>query len=54
MRILKYILRFLKEISYFAWHHKAWWILIMFAIMLLLAGLITLEQSVAPFLYTLF
>jgi hypothetical protein len=54
MRMLKHIGRLLKEIGEFAWHNKAWWIVPVVLIMLLLALLIITGQSTAPFIYTLF
>ena len=54
MRILRHLGRLLKEILSFAWHHKAWWIVPMVLILLLLAGIIIFSQSSAPFIYTLF
>ena len=44
----------LKEFGEFAWHNKAWWILPMVILLLLLALLIATGTSVAPFIYTLF
>jgi hypothetical protein len=54
MRMLKHIGRLPKEIGEFAWHNKAWWIVPVVLIMLLLALLIITGQSTAPFIYTLF
>ena len=54
MRLLRHLGGLLKEIMSFAWHHKAWWIVPMVLILLLLAGVIIFSQSSAPFIYTLF
>ena len=53
MRFLGYLGRLLKEFGEFAWHNKAWWILPMVILLLLLALLIATGTSVAPFIYTL-
>lgn len=44
----------LKEIGGFAWHNKAWWIIPIVLILLVLALIIVLGQTSAPFIYTLF
>jgi hypothetical protein len=54
MRVLRYLGRLLKEFCEFAWHNKAWWIVPIVLMMLLLALLIATGESVAPFIYTLF
>ena len=54
MRFLKHLLRLLKEFGQFAWHNKAWWIIPVALVLLLLALLIVSGQTVAPFIYTLF
>ena len=54
MRMLKYIGRLMKEFVGFAWHNKAWWIVPVVIVLLLMAGLIVLGQTTAPFIYTLF
>ena len=54
MRFLKHLLRLLKEFGQFAWHNKAWWIIPVVLVLLLLALLIVSGQTVAPFIYTLF
>ncbi|NLB59533.1 MAG: hypothetical protein GX806_00390 [Lentisphaerae bacterium] len=54
MRFVKYLLRLLQEFLGFAWHNKAWWIVPMILILLLMALLIVLGQTTAPFIYTLF
>jgi len=52
--MLKYIGRLMKEFVGFAWHNKAWWIVPVVIVLLLMAGLIVLGQTTAPFIYTLF
>ena len=55
MRFLRHLLRLLKEIGEFAWHNKAWWIVPIVLIMLLLALLVVVGQVTMPqFMYTLF
>jgi uncharacterized integral membrane protein len=44
----------LKEFLGFAWHHKAWWIVPVVLVLLLVALLIVTGQTAAPFIYTLF
>jgi hypothetical protein len=54
MRFLKYLGRLLREFLGFAWQNKAWWIVPIILVLLLLALLIVLGQGSAPFIYTLF
>ncbi|NQU39093.1 MAG: hypothetical protein HQ523_03990 [Lentisphaerae bacterium] len=54
MRFLKHIGILLKEFGEFAWHNKAWWIIPVVLVLLLLAFLVVAGQSAAPFIYTLF
>lgn len=54
MRILRYIGRLLGEIFGFAWQNKAWWIVPIVLVLLLLVALIFTGQASAPFIYTLF
>jgi hypothetical protein len=54
MRFLKHLGRLLKEFGLFAWHNKAWWIIPVVLVMLILALFIATSQTVAPFIYTLF
>jgi hypothetical protein len=54
MKILKYLGRLLKEFGEFAWQNKAWWIVPIVLVLLLLSVLIFAGASVAPFLYTFF
>ena len=54
MLFLRYIWRLTKEFFGFAWHNKAWWIIPIVIVLLLMAMLIVLGQTTAPFIYTLF
>jgi len=54
MRVLKHFGRLLGEFFGFAWHNKAWWIIPIVVVLLLLGILATTTQTVAPFIYTLF
>ena len=54
MRFLRYVGRLLGEFFQFAWHNKAWWIVPIVLVLLLLTVLIVTGTSVAPFIYTLF
>lgn len=52
--MLKYLGRLLREFGEFAWHNKAWWIVPIVLMLLLLSVLIFAGSSAAPFIYTLF
>ena len=54
MRFLRHLGIMLKEFGGFAWQNKAWWIVPMVLVLLLLGLLIFAGQSTAPFIYTLF
>lgn len=54
MRALRYAGRLLREFGEFAWHNKAWWIVPIVLVLLLLTVFIVAGSSVAPFIYTLF
>ena len=54
MRFLAYLGRLIGEFFAFAWHNKAWWIVPVVLVLLLLGLLIATGTSVAPFIYTLF
>lgn len=55
MRFLKHLGRLLVEFFEFAWHNKAWWIIPMILVLLVLGLLIFAGQATAPaFIYTLF
>jgi len=46
--------KLLGEFWAFAWQNKAWWMIPIVAIMLVLGILIATGQVAAPFIYTLF
>ena len=54
MRFLKHLVRLLNEFIGFAWHNKAWWIVPVVLVLLMMALLVVLGQTTAPFIYTLF
>jgi hypothetical protein len=54
MRFLRHLGILLKDFLGFAWHNKAWWIVPIVLVLLLLALLIVTGQTAAPFIYTLF
>jgi hypothetical protein len=54
MRTLRYIGRLIGEFFSFAWQNKAWWIIPIILILLLLMAFITGTSSVAPFIYQYF
>jgi len=54
MRFLRHLGILLKDLLGFAWQNKAWWIVPVILIMLVLALVIVLGQTTAPFIYTLF
>ena len=54
MRFLRHLLRLLRETGEFAWQNKAWWIIPMLPVLLLLASLVFAGQSATPFIYPLF
>jgi hypothetical protein len=54
MLFLKYLGRLLKDFCGFAWQNKAWWIVPIVLVLLLLALLIMAGQGAAPFVYTFF
>lgn len=54
MRIFKYIGPLLMEFLRYAWHHKAWWILPIILVLLLVALLIVVGQVGSPYIYSLF
>ncbi len=54
MLFLKHLLRLLGEFGEFAWHNKAWWIVPVVLVLLMLGVLIVGGQVVVPqCLYTL-
>jgi uncharacterized integral membrane protein len=54
MRAIKYCGRLCGEFFDFAWQNKAWWIIPIVLVLLLLTVFIVAGSSVAPFIYTLF
>ena len=54
MRFVRHLLLLFKEFGAFAWHNKAWWIIPVVLVLLLLALFVITGQTVAPFIYTLF
>lgn len=54
MRFLRHLWRLLAEFGAFAWHNKAWWIIPLVLVLLVLTLFIVTTQTVAPFIYTLF
>ena len=54
MRWLRHFGALLGEFAGFAWHNKAWWIVPIVLVLLLLGALLFTGQAAAPFIYTLF
>ena len=54
MRFFRHLGILLKEFGQFAWHNKAWWIVPIVLVLLILALLIVTGGATAPFIYTLF
>ncbi len=54
MIFFKHLGRLLKEFGSFAWHNKAWWMIPIVLVLLLLGVFIAAGTAVAPFIYTLF
>lgn len=54
MRFLRYLRRLIGEFLGFAWENKAWWIIPIVVVLLVLTAFIFASSSVAPFIYTLF
>lgn len=54
MRAIRYLGRLIGEFFQFAWQNKAWWIIPIVLVLLLLTAFIVGGSSVAPFIYTLF
>jgi hypothetical protein len=54
MRALKNLGRLLRELWIFAGEHKAWWIVPVVIILLLVTFLIVGVSTVSPFIYSLF
>lgn len=53
MRFLRHLSKLLGSLFGFAWENKAWWIVPMVLIMLVIALLIVTGQGLSPFLYPL-
>ena len=54
MNKLRHLGSFLREVWAFARANKAWWMVPLILVLLILAALIISGQAVAPFIYTLF
>ena len=54
MRALKNLARFLQELWAFAREHKAWWIVPLVLLLLLIAVFVVGVSSISPFIYSLF
>lgn len=54
MRALRNLGRLLRELWAFARQHKAWWIVPIVLILLLVALLVVSVSSISPFIYSLF
>ena len=54
MRMLRHLGRLFREFFQFAWQNKAWWIVPIVLVLVLLMIFIVTGTSVAPFIYTLF
>ena len=54
MRPLRHFVRFLRELFGFARANKAWWIIPVVAVLLLVAVFIVAVSAVSPFIYSLF
>lgn len=54
MRFLRHLGRFLRELWTFARAHKAWWILPIVGVLLLITVLIVTVSAASPFIYSLF
>lgn len=54
MRFLKHLVYLIRDFFNFAKGNRAWWLIPVILILLLLAGLIIVGQTAAPFIYTLF
>ena len=54
MRFIRHLFLLLREFVQFAWHNKAWWIVPIVLLFLLLGALVFVGQTAAPFIYTLF
>lgn len=51
---IRYLKRLLGEVFAFARQRKAYWLVPMILLLLLIAALVMVSQATAPFIYTLF
>lgn len=54
MRFLRHLGRLMAEFGLFAWQNKAWWIIPIVLVFLVLGFLVFSVESVAPWLYSFF
>lgn len=54
MNFFKHSGRLFKGIFGYAWQNKAWWIVPVVFVLLVVGALVFVGQSAAPFIYTLF
>ncbi len=54
MRALHSLSRLLRELWAFAREHKAWWIMPVMIVLLLVALLVVSVSAISPFIYSLF
>jgi hypothetical protein len=54
MKRLRHLVRLLAELAGFARENKAWWIVPLVLLLMLLSLLIAVSASVPPFVYALF
>jgi hypothetical protein len=54
MRALRHLGLLVSEFWGYAWRYKAWWIVPVMLVLILMALLIATGQASAPFIYTLF
>jgi hypothetical protein len=54
MRIAKHVGGLFKELGHFAWANKAWWIIPVFLMLILVTALLATSNAALPFIYTLF
>jgi uncharacterized integral membrane protein len=54
MRYMRHLGKLLRELFGFARHHKAWWMIPIALMLLLMALVIVIGQSAAPLIYPFF
>jgi len=54
MQFLRHLLSLFKNLFGFARQNKAWWIVPLIVVLLLLAGVMVVGHAIAPFIYTFF